>query len=106
MPGTVMQCDLDPHRRQGIGISGVPHLDHNAPRQLLLNLWTDPSHSEEDGICYALCSGTLIGTPRDVAEQVAELRDVGVGHLLCQMSFAGGVHARASCAHGRDRAAA
>jgi alkanesulfonate monooxygenase SsuD/methylene tetrahydromethanopterin reductase-like flavin-dependent oxidoreductase (luciferase family) len=52
-----------------------------------LNPWTDPSHSEEEGIGYALRSGTLIGTARDVAEQVAELRDAGVGHLLCQMSF-------------------
>ena len=53
----------------------------------LLNPWTDPSHSEEEGIRYALRSGTLIGTARDVAGQVAELRDAGVGHLLCQMSF-------------------
>ena len=53
----------------------------------MLNPWIDPSHSEEDGIRFALRSGTLIGTARDVAEQVAELRQVGVGHLLCQMSF-------------------
>ena len=53
----------------------------------MLNPWTDPSYSEEDGIRYALRSGTLIGTARDVAEQIAELRDAGVGHLLCQMSF-------------------
>src|SRR6476660_5784019 len=53
----------------------------------MLNPWIDPSHSEEEGIRFALRSGTLIGTARDVAEQVAELRDAGVGHLLCQMSF-------------------
>ncbi len=53
----------------------------------MLNPWTDPSYSEEDGIRFALRSGTLIGTAREVAEQVAELRDAGVGHLLCQMSF-------------------
>ena len=53
----------------------------------MLNPWTDPSHSEEEGIRFALRSGTLIGTARDVAEGVAELRDAGVGHLLCQMSF-------------------
>ena len=53
----------------------------------MLNPWIDPRHPEEDGIRFALRSGTLIGTARDVAEQVAELRDAGVGHLLCQMSF-------------------
>jgi alkanesulfonate monooxygenase SsuD/methylene tetrahydromethanopterin reductase-like flavin-dependent oxidoreductase (luciferase family) len=53
----------------------------------LLNPWTDPSCSDEEGIRYALRSGTLIGTAREVTDQVAELRDAGVGHLLCQMSF-------------------
>ena len=53
----------------------------------LLNPWTDPAHSEAEGIEYALRSGTLIGSAEDVAEQVAELRDAGVHHLLCQMSF-------------------
>lgn len=53
----------------------------------MLNPWTDPSQSEAEGIRFALRSGTLIGTARDVAEQVAALRDAGVGHLLCQMSF-------------------
>ena len=70
---------------------------HHARRELnpsdfqvdpaMLNPWIDPSHSEEEGIRFALRSGTLIGTARDVAGQVAELRDAGVGHLLCQMSF-------------------
>jgi alkanesulfonate monooxygenase SsuD/methylene tetrahydromethanopterin reductase-like flavin-dependent oxidoreductase (luciferase family) len=46
-----------------------------------------PSYSEEDGISFALCSGALIGTASDVAEQIAELRDAGAGHILCQMSF-------------------
>jgi alkanesulfonate monooxygenase SsuD/methylene tetrahydromethanopterin reductase-like flavin-dependent oxidoreductase (luciferase family) len=55
--------------------------------QAMLNPWSDPSFSEEAAIRFALDSGTLIGTPRDVAEQVAELRSAGVGHLLCQMSF-------------------
>ena len=53
----------------------------------LLNPWTDPDQSEEEAIRYALRTGTLIGTARDVADQVAELRDAGAGHLLCQMSF-------------------
>lgn len=53
----------------------------------MLNPWTDPNYSEDEGIRYALQSGTLIGTAKDVAEQVAEVRKAGVGHLLCQMSF-------------------
>ena len=53
----------------------------------LLNPWTDPAHSEAEGIDYALSAGALIGNANDVAEQVAELRAAGVGHLLCQMSF-------------------
>lgn len=53
----------------------------------LLNPWTDPAHSEAEAIRYALSSGTLIGSAEDVAEQVAELREAGAGHLLCQMSF-------------------
>jgi len=53
----------------------------------MLNPWTDPGYSEEDGIRFALHSGALIGTASDVAEQIAELRDAGAGHILCQMSF-------------------
>jgi alkanesulfonate monooxygenase SsuD/methylene tetrahydromethanopterin reductase-like flavin-dependent oxidoreductase (luciferase family) len=60
----------------------------------MLNPWTDPTHSEDEGIRFALRSGTLIGTARDVAEQVAELRDAGAGHLLCQMSFGYLAHER------------
>ena len=53
----------------------------------MLNPWTDPHFSEADGIRFALGSGALIGAAKDVAEQVAALRDAGAGHLLCQMSF-------------------
>ena len=60
----------------------------------LMNPWTDPVHSEEAGIAFALRSGTLIGSAEDVADQVAELRDAGVHHLLCQMSFGYLGHAR------------
>ena len=49
--------------------------------------WTDPAHSEAEGIGYALSSGSLIGTAEDVAEQVAELPDAGASHLLLQMNF-------------------
>jgi len=53
----------------------------------MLNPWSDPHFSEDEGIAFALEAGTLIGTAREVADQVAALRDAGVGHLLCQMSF-------------------
>jgi hypothetical protein len=36
---------------------------------------------------WSLDTGALCGTADRVAEQVAELRDAGVGHVLCQMSF-------------------
>ena len=53
----------------------------------MLNPWSDAHFSEEEGLRFALGSGALIGNARDVAEQVAALRDAGAGHLLCQMSF-------------------
>ena len=53
----------------------------------LLNPWTDPHVSDEEGLKFALGSGALIGTADDVAGQVAAMRDAGCGHVLCQMSF-------------------
>jgi len=53
----------------------------------LLNPWTDPHVSDEDGLRFALRSGALIGTADDVADQIAAMRDTGCGHILCQMSF-------------------
>jgi alkanesulfonate monooxygenase SsuD/methylene tetrahydromethanopterin reductase-like flavin-dependent oxidoreductase (luciferase family) len=34
-----------------------------------------------------LASGSLYGSPARVRDQVAELRDAGVQHLLCQTGF-------------------
>jgi alkanesulfonate monooxygenase SsuD/methylene tetrahydromethanopterin reductase-like flavin-dependent oxidoreductase (luciferase family) len=53
----------------------------------VLNPWTDTIVSDEEGIRFALQNGTILGTAADVAEQIAALRDVGVGHVLAQMSF-------------------
>jgi alkanesulfonate monooxygenase SsuD/methylene tetrahydromethanopterin reductase-like flavin-dependent oxidoreductase (luciferase family) len=53
----------------------------------MLNPWTDPHFSEAEGIRFALGSGALIGSAKEVAEEIAALRDAGAGHLLCQMSF-------------------
>ena len=36
---------------------------------------------------FVPATGSLYGSPTRVREQVAELRDVGVQHLLCQTGF-------------------
>jgi alkanesulfonate monooxygenase SsuD/methylene tetrahydromethanopterin reductase-like flavin-dependent oxidoreductase (luciferase family) len=51
-----------------------------------VNPWNDPLVSHEDGARYALENAALYGTAEHVADQVAELRDAGVRHILCQMS--------------------
>ena len=53
----------------------------------MLNAWTDPAVGEERAIAYVLETGSLFGTPARVKEQVAEVRDAGVQHLLCQTGF-------------------
>ena len=55
--------------------------------QAMLNPWTDARVADADGIRFAIENGTIMGTAADVAEQIAELRDAGVGHVLAQMSF-------------------
>ena len=52
-----------------------------------VNPWNDPRVSHEDGVRYSLQTSTLYGTPRRVADQVAELRGAGVHHVLCQISY-------------------
>jgi alkanesulfonate monooxygenase SsuD/methylene tetrahydromethanopterin reductase-like flavin-dependent oxidoreductase (luciferase family) len=59
-----------------------------------VNPWNDPRVSDEDGVRYSLATAALCGTPARVAEQVAELRDAGVHHVLCQMSCGYLPHAR------------
>ena len=54
---------------------------------VMLNAWTDPKISDSDALPYVLETGCLYGSPARVREQVAELRDVGVRHLLCQTGF-------------------
>jgi alkanesulfonate monooxygenase SsuD/methylene tetrahydromethanopterin reductase-like flavin-dependent oxidoreductase (luciferase family) len=51
-----------------------------------VNPWNDPSISHEDGVRYSLASAALCGTAERVADMVAELRDAGVHHVLCQLS--------------------
>ena len=52
-----------------------------------VNPWNDPRVSDEDGVRYSLESSTLCGTPERVAEGLAALRDAGLRHVLCQMSY-------------------
>src|SRR3989441_12608515 len=51
-----------------------------------VNPWNDPRVSDEDGVRYSLEQSSLYGTAERVAEQMAALRDAGVGHVLCQMT--------------------
>jgi alkanesulfonate monooxygenase SsuD/methylene tetrahydromethanopterin reductase-like flavin-dependent oxidoreductase (luciferase family) len=53
----------------------------------LLNPFNDPAVGDEDAVRWSLETGALCGTAARVAEQVAALRDAGVRHVLCQMSF-------------------
>jgi alkanesulfonate monooxygenase SsuD/methylene tetrahydromethanopterin reductase-like flavin-dependent oxidoreductase (luciferase family) len=63
---------------------------HNPPgfavAESRINPWNDPRVSDEDGVRWALEHASLYGTAARVAEQVAELRDAGVHHVLCQLS--------------------
>jgi alkanesulfonate monooxygenase SsuD/methylene tetrahydromethanopterin reductase-like flavin-dependent oxidoreductase (luciferase family) len=59
-----------------------------------VNPWNDPHVGDDDGVRYALGTASLYGTARRVAEQVAELRDAGVHHVLCQLSTGFLPHAR------------
>ena len=53
----------------------------------LLNPFNDPRVSDEDAVRHSLANGALYGTPDRVADQLAEIRDAGVHHVLTQMSF-------------------
>ena len=58
-----------------------------------LNAWTNPSVGDPEALAFMLDSGCLFGSPARVREQVAELRNVGVQHLLCQTGFGDMSHA-------------
>jgi alkanesulfonate monooxygenase SsuD/methylene tetrahydromethanopterin reductase-like flavin-dependent oxidoreductase (luciferase family) len=60
----------------------------------LLNPWNNPLVSDAEGVRYSLDTGAVYGTSQRVADQVAALRQAGVQHLLCQMSFGYMAHDR------------
>jgi alkanesulfonate monooxygenase SsuD/methylene tetrahydromethanopterin reductase-like flavin-dependent oxidoreductase (luciferase family) len=53
----------------------------------VVNAFNDPSVPEDEAVRHSLATGALYGTAREVAERLAELREAGVRHVLCQMSF-------------------
>ena len=53
----------------------------------MLNPWADPATGDAEAVKYVLATGSLYGSPARVRDQVVELRDAGVGHLLCQTGF-------------------
>jgi alkanesulfonate monooxygenase SsuD/methylene tetrahydromethanopterin reductase-like flavin-dependent oxidoreductase (luciferase family) len=53
----------------------------------MLNPWADPAVGDDEAVKYVLGTGSLYGSPSRVRDQVAELRDAGVQHLLCQTGF-------------------
>ena len=57
-----------------------------------LNPWTNPGVSDAEALPFVLSTGSIFGSAKRVAEQVAELRDVGVQHLLCQTGFGDMTH--------------
>jgi alkanesulfonate monooxygenase SsuD/methylene tetrahydromethanopterin reductase-like flavin-dependent oxidoreductase (luciferase family) len=52
-----------------------------------LNAWTDPAVKDDVAIPYVLETGSIYGSAKKVREQVAEIADAGVHHLLCQTGF-------------------
>lgn len=76
------------HTRQHMTHARV---DYNPPGfqidPVMLNAWTNPDVSDDEGVRFALNNGAIYGTARDVAERIGELKEAGVGHMLAQMSF-------------------
>lgn len=60
-----------------------------------MNPWMDPAVSHPDGVRFVLETGALYGTPKRVAEQIAALREIGLGHVMCQASWGGLTHDKA-----------
>lgn len=55
--------------------------------QAHLNPFSDPAVSDGEALDYMLATGCIYGSVQRVKEQVAEVRDVGIHHLLCQTGF-------------------
>jgi len=53
----------------------------------LLNPWANTKVSDDEALKFVMANGTFCGTPDRIAEQLAELREIDVHHVMCQMSF-------------------
>ena len=62
----------------------------------MLNPWADPAVGGDEAVKFVLATGSLYGSPARVRDQVAELRDAGVQHLLCQTGFGAMSHDQTS----------
>lgn len=65
-----------------------------APDPAAMNPWADPAVGHEEGVAMAMETGSIYGSPATVRDRVAELRDAGVRHLLCQTGFGDMDHER------------
>ena len=80
-------------REHMMDVRGTLNPPDFVPDPATLNAWTDPAVGHEDGVNMVLETGSMFGTPSRVRDQVAELRNVGVRHLLCQTGFGDMNHA-------------
>ena len=55
--------------------------------ETLLNPWANTAVPDDEALRFVMANGTICGTPEHAAEQLAELREINVDHVLCQMSF-------------------
>ena len=74
-------------RRHMLGARAAHNPEDYRVDPAVVNAFNDPTVPEDEAVRQSLTTGALYGTARQVAERVAELRDAGVQHILCQMSF-------------------
>jgi alkanesulfonate monooxygenase SsuD/methylene tetrahydromethanopterin reductase-like flavin-dependent oxidoreductase (luciferase family) len=81
-------------RRHMLGARAAHNPEDYRVDPAVVNAFNDPSVAEDEAVRQSLAGGAVYGTAREVAERVAELREAGVRHILCQMSFGYLGHAR------------
>jgi alkanesulfonate monooxygenase SsuD/methylene tetrahydromethanopterin reductase-like flavin-dependent oxidoreductase (luciferase family) len=74
-------------RRHMLGARAAHNPEDYRVDPAVVNAFNDPSVPEDEAVRQSMAAGALYGTARQVAERLAELRDAGVRHVLCQMSF-------------------